>query len=58
MLVAQGLDLNVTLKYKEVSIPAGYVAQKIDVKGLLEGTPASRLSSSGAMPTKSWPVCC
>ena len=34
---AGGLDLNVTLKYKEVSIPAGYVAQKIDVKGLLGG---------------------
>lgn len=34
---AGGLDLNVTLKYKEESIPAGYVAKKIDVKGLLGG---------------------
>lgn len=34
---AGGLDLNVTLKYKEESVPAGYVAKKIDVKGLLGG---------------------
>lgn len=34
---AGGLDLNVTLKYKEENVPAGYVAKKIDVKGLLGG---------------------
>ena len=34
---AGGLDINVTLKYKEERVPAGYVAKKIDVKGLLGG---------------------
>lgn len=34
---AGGLDLNVTLKYKKESVPAGYVVKKIDVKGLLGG---------------------